>query len=819
MNDESTLNEPTGNRSVKRVAITQPPFVELSAGREWHERGFWPARWITVAEDADPPVVSAYRRTLALRNRLHCRLHVTADARYELFLDGELVGRGPAFGDPDHWCFDTYDLDLDPGEHRLVAKVWSLGDLAPYAQMSLRHGFLCAAEGESADLLSTGIAPWESQRVAGVTVRDPRPAFGTGGNFVIDGRLYPWGIEAGEGDGWSASTNLHAGTVGSLRNNIEPSHLLRPNPLPPMLHQLIRGGRIRSVGPCRSADPSDAAPLEENAEEAASRSQPPCGIGDWHIPAHSGKRLLLDLEEYVCAYHELTMRGGAGAVVSVQWAESLWEDAQGTAKGHRDRVDGLYFHGVGDVIHPAGGDRPIWFRPAWWQSGRYVLLSVATADEPVVIESLRFFETRYPLQQQTRFDCDDAQLESVLPLARRALQTCAHETFIDCPYYEQMMYCGDTRLAALASRALSRDDRLVEHSLDLFRLSRMPNGLVQARYPCRVKQTITPFALFWIGAIYDHARWRGAGSFIETQMPTARGVMDAVLGLRGAAGLIDELPGWHFIDWVPAWRDGEPRGWERGPHAIVHLQALWTLRLLAELEAWQGEPELADRWSRKFEQWRSRIVEAFWDEGRGLFADDLNHQYFSQHAQCFAVLSDAVPPGAEARLGAALAGDTDLARTTLAYSHYLFEACRKLDRPDVFHDRLRDWTGLVERGFRTTPEQPEPTRSDCHGWSAHVIHHALATVLGVRPASIGFEQVEVRPWLGAMTRAAGRVVHPRGWIDVELRRSGDDIGGRIVLPEGVRGTWQFAATQQPLHPGVNEIASGNTAPRVSAEST
>src|SRR5690606_30497077 len=99
------------------------------------------------------PIVAAYRLRFTLDAAARVRAHVSADERYELFLDGARIGRGSERGSPDLWFFETYDLDLAPGEHTLVAQVWSLGALGPEAQMSVRHGFLFAPEGDLGELL------------------------------------------------------------------------------------------------------------------------------------------------------------------------------------------------------------------------------------------------------------------------------------------------------------------------------------------------------------------------------------------------------------------------------------------------------------------------------------------------------------------------------------------------------------------------------------------------------------------------------------------------------------------------------------------
>jgi hypothetical protein len=40
------------------------------------------------------------------------RIHVSADERYELWLDGVREGRGSERGDARNWFFESYDLAL-----------------------------------------------------------------------------------------------------------------------------------------------------------------------------------------------------------------------------------------------------------------------------------------------------------------------------------------------------------------------------------------------------------------------------------------------------------------------------------------------------------------------------------------------------------------------------------------------------------------------------------------------------------------------------------------------------------------------------------
>ena len=113
---------------------------------------------------------------------------------------------------------------------------------------------------------------------------------------------------------------------------------------------------------------------------------------------------------------------------------------------------------------------------------------------------------------------------------------------------------------------------------------------------------------------------------------------------------------------------------------------------------------------------------------------------------------------------------------------------------------------MLALGLTTTPEKPPPSRTDSHAWAAHPNYGLLATVLGVRPAAPGFASVVIRPNLGPLQEAEGTMPHPRGEISVSLKRVGNDgVRGRIILPEGLQGSFEWQGKTVRLHAGAQEI--------------
>jgi hypothetical protein len=71
-------------------------------------------------------------------------VHVSADNRYRLFVNGEQVSSGPQRSDLMHWRYETVDLapQLRTGRNVLAALVWNWGTQRPVAQFSRQTAFL-----------------------------------------------------------------------------------------------------------------------------------------------------------------------------------------------------------------------------------------------------------------------------------------------------------------------------------------------------------------------------------------------------------------------------------------------------------------------------------------------------------------------------------------------------------------------------------------------------------------------------------------------------------------------------------------------------
>jgi alpha-L-rhamnosidase len=724
--------------------------------------------WITHPDAGQTPVVLEFERTFevaALPAKL--RVDVTADQRFVLFVNGQRVASGPSRGTVKSWREASVDLApwLHAGRNEITATVWNFGDLAPLAQQTVATGF----------------------RLDGGSVSTARP----GWRVRIDATRSP--LDAKQQIGWQYyvastpeqvdATKPPAPWVDAVPAPAAAARTLIPDPLPPQLFARAGPGQVvRSTLAGGGSFPAQAVV----------------------VPANTVAKLLLRRDAMISAYPALSVSGGRGARVEVQYGEALY-DAAGK-KADRDLVDDRQLRGFHDVFLADGSDRA--FAPLWWRTFRYVEIAVTTGPEPLTLRSLTLDETGYPFTQVAKFESSDPALDRIFDIGWHTLRVDAHETFMDSSYWEQLQYTGDTRLEMLVTYAVSGDARLARQAIDAFAESDVDGGLVQGAYPSRADNIIATFSFAWVGMLADWSMQQPDTQFLRQHLPRMRRIFDWFGRYRGPHGLLGKNPQWNFIDWSgQRWDDRDTfPSWGKDDGSCL-LTAMWVgaLHQGASLEAAHGDAAHAAKDRATADAARAAIREHCWDAQRGLFADDTTHQVFSQHMNVFAVLYD-IATTAEMRpileqvtlRGRGIDAPPGMYASTWYFAWYLVRALEHAGLSDRYFDLLQSWRDLLPLHFTTWPESRGDTRSDSHAWSAHPTADLLGLVAGIKPGAPGFARLRVVPVLGPLTALDATAATPRGPVSVRYRVANGTLEAVVERPVDLPGELVWRGKTYPL---------------------
>lgn len=776
------------------------------------------ASWIhhELAYSKDISFVQFRKRFTVGDNGADFEIDVSADERFYLMLDGKFVARGPNRGTVDNWQYQSYRLKLDKGEHVFSAVVWSTTKAAPLAQLTNGGGFILKASGEYDEKLTTGKTDWEVGVLTNPKSLGNGQCWGTGSQFEITGtgmydeipKKWEKAIvvrgEAGYKDKTVPYRNWGLKTLGWM---------LFPAQLPDQSEYHIRPGSVRAVS---EGDVSTNAHVYVESETRGAllnsfnalikQSEP------LMIPANSRVRAAWNLDNYYCAYPVLTVKGGKGARIKFGWAEST-RDASTFRKANRDAIAGMFLRTFGDVFVSDGRERAVFSTP-WFRCGKWCEIDIETQDEPIVLEDVLLIESRYPLELQCKFECEDLTLDPIRTICARAMQMCSHEMLFDCPYYEQQMYPGDTRVQLNVLSAMSHDDRIIKRAIELYSLAVRDDGMCPFNWPTRGVQEGASYTLCYLCMYGDYVMYHADKAWLKARIPSMRMSMAGIEQYENEEGLLENLPGWNFMDWVDGWAsDGTAEGCRYGSGVNAEINLFWLKAMISasKVERAFGNDLQGEYWDRKADKLRAKIIEKFWCEKRGILADTPKMQNFSEHAQCLALLTETIPAEKAHSVFKHLIEDQDLKRTTVYFSYYLFECYFKFGRGDLFLKRLDLWRGYLAKGLDTTQEAPDKgkngqfeSRSDCHAWGSHPIWFMQTGLAGIRSAAPFFSKVRIAPHPGSLKKIVASYPHPSGeWIKVDLKFDGDKVAGTVTTP--VEGEFVFAGKTVLLIDGVNEL--------------
>ncbi|MEO8819979.1 MAG: alpha-L-rhamnosidase N-terminal domain-containing protein [Ginsengibacter sp.] len=758
-------------------------------------KGGWNAHWITCPDvPAKAYGVYHFRKTFELNDApAQFIIHVSADNRYVLYVNGTEVGRGPARSSLYNWNFGTFDIasHLHKGKNVIAAQVWNMGEYAPVAQISAQTGFLLQGDDKPEEVINsdnkwkvlhdTAYAPCATNMGAVL-----HSYFVVGPGDEVHAKDFPWGWEQPvySDNNWKNAevVNTPVVTAGYGSDNI---WTLAPRSIPQMEQKMQRMVEIRS----KLTNKDDFYFLK--------------GGHPLVIPANTTRTILIDQSFETVGYPVLKVSGGNNSKVTLTYAEALFDSHD--QKGNRNIIEGKTMKGFYDIFYPDGGKERT-FTSLWVRTWRYLQLDITTGNEPLVLEDLYGIYTGYPFVQKATFVSNDSSLEDIWKVGWRTARLCAGETYFDCPYYEQLQYEGDTRIQSLISLYNTGDDRLMRKAINDFFLSRVPEGLTQGRFPSSRLQVIPPFSLFWVSMLHDYWMLKTDDAFLSKYLDAANLVLKWYeQHIDTSKGMLGPMKWWSFVDWNDAFPGGTPPGAMDGNSSVITLQYVYTLRQATQLFNYFGRKEMSDHYLKLANFLAKSTYQNCFDKSKMEMANTPEKTSYSQHAGIMAILAEAIPSSEEQTVMKNILYDTTLSQATFYYRFYLTRAMVKVGMGNLYYSQLNPWRDMLKNGLTTFAEKPDPTRSDCHAWSASPEYDFLATICGIMPASPGFKTVKIEPALGELKSVKGTMPVPDGTITVMLTRKNNGVTGEIILPEKLTGTFVWKGKEIALHGGSQQI--------------
>jgi alpha-L-rhamnosidase len=754
----------------------------------------WDARWVTYG---NAPLkaygIYHFRKTFELEEvAKDFVINISADNRYKLFVNGQEIAKGPARGDINHWYFETLNISsyLHNGKNVIAVKVWNLAEHMPRAQYSIETGVIIQGNSEVSKIVNTD-ASWKALQNTAYKPSDG-PTYETGSGEAVDANLYPWNWEKLEYDDnhWEPVEVRWNGIPYGAATGYK--HILFPRDIPPIHENPIRFKSVRRSGGLQIPNK-----LLEGKE-------PVC------IPAHTKISILLDQGELTTAYPILVTDKGNQSKIKITYAEALYHGNR--QKGNRNEIENKSIIGYCDEITCDGEERT--FTTLWYRTYRYVQLEIETVNEPLYIKDISGMFTAYPFEEKAKFDANNTSLDKIWEVGWRTARLCAHETYMDCPYYEQLQYVGDTRIQALISLYVSGDPQLMKKAINMFAWSKNYEGITESRYPSHTRQYIPPFSLFWINMVHDY--WMhvaNSSDFVADQMRTVDDILNwYIIKLDPNTGVLGPIPHWSFLDWPKEWpwdttkhTGGIPAGAEEGGSIYFTLQLAYTLREARDLAEGLGLKDKQHYYDRVYRELIAAVNKIGYNTSKALYVDAINSESFSQHTNIMAILAGAVEKDAIPELFDKIITDSGLIQTTFYFKFYLFKAMELAGASDAYLQMLEPWHDMINRGLTTFAERQEPTRSDCHAWSSSPVYFFLRTVCGIKPLESNFKTVLIKPHLGDLKTLNGKMPHPKGMINVNYLKTGNTLQAIIELPNQLKGIFEYEGKKIELQPGVNTI--------------
>lgn len=752
----------------------------------------WMRNW--TAEDKEEAALVLFRKEIDIQRMPQKGIiQVSADSRYKLYVNGQLAEIGPCKGDRQIWFADKVNLMpyLKKGKNVLAVRVLRYPTVQNKGCFGIYRtefpGFF--AEGkilddEGKEYSLDARDGWKVRKDENFHIVSESELFAplqilenTRGALWQAGWMNP-GYDT---EGWEAPYRYS-----DMNQAVSPGNLQK-RPISFLFRKESRFGDVVQT--------QDKIISKEEWQKFLNGEQ------SILIPPNAKVSVEISAGVERTAYLHLALEQGAKAQISILQSEGYVlggerGDLKVPVKGNREDYKAGFLAGFTDHYICAGfgtKESPEVYEPFWFRTFRFIRFEMKTYEEPLVLRNFTYTETGYSLNVQTKADASDERFKKIWEISERTLRCCMHETYEDCPFYEQLQYAMDIRAQILYTYAISADDRLARKCMEDFRRSQRYDGLLNCAAPRYDASVIPGFSIYYILMLYDHMMYFGDKELLENHMPTVEGILQFFHRNRNSKGYVEKIGGlngkarfWSFIDWAVEWENttGIPPAVLKGPVTMESLLYILGLQKAAKIAEYLDRKEQSALLMQRAEQVQE-AVRTFCTGKDGMLQDGPGIEEYSQHTQVFAVLTDTVAgEQAKENLRKTILYKEKYSQCSVAMVYYLFRALEKTGMYELTESYWNIWQRMIDKYTTTCVEDEVQERSECHAWGALILYELPSVILGIRPSAPGYEKMEVKPVPGYLKSARGQVITPKGMVNVEWYRENKEIHIKLETSEG-----------------------------------
>ena len=515
-----------------------------------------------------------------------------------------------------------------------------------------------------------------------------------------------------------------------------------------------------------------------------------------------GFTLIFDMEHMRLAFPKFIFkRGISGATIDLLYGDRYMPDGK--------HIRQQSWIPLGDRL-VCGNCGVIDWSPVQPRGFKYLNITVRNTLGDVTLDKIDFISAQYPVNKITNtgsFECSDPLLNNIWKMCALTQSINMEDAFDDCVDRERGLYALDALIQYHVNLACFGDHKLMKRSLELYAQSIHPNGMYRCLYPNTGDYVLPDFSLYVVEGFYSYYLYTGDKKLIETWWDTI------IINLNVFNLLSDEREDYLLCADPPDKSSPNPNDRRtghlgdggctnnRGINCIFSCLYLIALRGACFMAEAVNKENDADSMKKRINVLEKSIWK-FWNEEKGLFADNLDMNNFSPHASLLAV-----------RAGLVAASDDKLkilqknleplltpffkngydgfggVSFTTSYGYYIFDSLYKAGMYQIAENCMKEgWGWFLAKGLKTTPEHFSLAESNCHAWAASPAYMMSRYILGVNfDITKGLNHVTIDVKTDNVKWAKGIFPHPLGSIGVEWHEGeyGGIIFDKISVPDGV----------------------------------